>query len=93
MSLPLCRGYYAQAPGTQQGLHPRIRDAIAFPRVLAVLLATLPVVAAGALALGFAGALQFLAPEIPAAAQLREVRVQLPMQVRSPRRQADRAVR
>jgi penicillin-binding protein 1A len=52
------------------------------PRVLVILL-TAVVLAAGALLLGFAGALQYLAPEIPAAAQLREVRVQLPLSVRS----------
>jgi penicillin-binding protein 1A len=48
-----------------------------------VILLTAALVATGALLLGFAGALQYLAPEIPAAAQLREVRVQLPLQVRS----------
>ena len=53
-----------------------------FPRVLVILL-TAALFAAAALALGFAGALQYLGPEIPAAAQLREVRVQLPLQVRS----------
>jgi penicillin-binding protein 1A len=53
-----------------------------FPRVLVILL-TVVLFAAGVLLLGFAGTLQYLAPEIPAAAQLREVRVQLPMQVRS----------
>ncbi len=52
------------------------------PRVLVILL-TAAVLAAGALLLGFAGALQYLAPEIPAAAQLREIRVQLPLSVRS----------
>ena len=53
-----------------------------YPRLLLILLAA-AVFAACALALGFAGALQYLGPEIPAAAQLREVRVQLPLQVRS----------
>jgi len=53
-----------------------------FPRVLVILL-TAALIAAAALALGFAGALQYLGPDIPAAAQLREVRVQLPLQVRS----------
>jgi penicillin-binding protein 1A len=48
-----------------------------------VILLTAALFAAAALALGFAGALQYLGPEIPAAAQLREVRVQLPLQVRS----------
>jgi len=38
---------------------------------------------AGAVGLGFAGALQFLGPEIPAAAELRDVRVQLPLSVYS----------
>ena len=52
------------------------------PRVLVILLTTVLMVA-GALVLGFAGALQYLAPEIPAAAQLREVRVQLPLSVLS----------
>jgi penicillin-binding protein 1A len=48
-----------------------------------VILLTGVVLVAAALLLGFAGALQYLAPEIPAAAQLREVRVQLPLSVRS----------
>jgi penicillin-binding protein 1A len=48
-----------------------------------VILLTAALLATAALALGFAGALQYLGPEIPAAAQLREVRVQLPLQVRS----------
>ncbi len=48
-----------------------------------MILLTAALLATGALLLGFAGALQYLAPEIPAAAQLREVRVQLPLQVRS----------
>ncbi len=44
---------------------------------------TLAIALAGAVALGFAGALQFLEPEIPAAAELRDVRVQLPLSVYS----------
>ena len=48
-----------------------------------VILLTAAVLTAGALLLGFAGALQYLTPEIPAAAQLREIRVQLPLSVRS----------
>src|SRR5688572_11750191 len=53
-----------------------------FPRVLVILL-TAALITAAALVLAFAGTLQYLGPEIPAAAQLREIRVQLPMQVRS----------
>ena len=53
-----------------------------FPRVLVILL-TAALITAAALVLAFAGTLQYLGPEIPAAAQLREIRVQLPLQVRS----------
>jgi penicillin-binding protein 1A len=38
---------------------------------------------AGLVILGFAGAYQFLAPEIPAAAELREIRTQMPLAVYS----------
>jgi len=48
-----------------------------------VTLLTIAIAAAGAVALGFAGAMQFLEPEIPAAAELRDVRVQLPLSVYS----------
>jgi penicillin-binding protein 1A len=44
---------------------------------------TLAIALAGVVVLGFAGALQFLEPEIPAAAELRDVRVQLPLSVYS----------
>ena len=50
---------------------------------LLVTVLTLAIALAGAVALGFAGALQFLEPEIPAAAELRDVRVQLPLSVYS----------
>jgi penicillin-binding protein 1A len=50
---------------------------------LLVTVLTLAMALAGAVALGFAGALQFLEPEIPAAAELRDVRVQLPLSVYS----------
>src|SRR6188474_1941145 len=53
-----------------------------FPRVLVILL-TAALITAAALVLAFAGTLQYLGPEIPAAAQLREIRVQLPLQVLS----------
>ncbi len=44
---------------------------------------TVVIALAGAVVLGFAGALQFVEPEIPAAAELRDVRVQLPLSVYS----------
>ncbi len=44
---------------------------------------TVALVMVGAVVLGFAGAQQFLEPEIPAAAELRDVRVQLPLLVYS----------
>jgi penicillin-binding protein 1A len=55
---------------------------LTLPRLLAVLVA---LVVGGALAivLGFAGAYLYLAPEIPTAAELREVKSQLPLQVLS----------
>ena len=49
--------------------------------LVTVLTVTLALV--GAVILGFAGALQFLEPEIPAAAELRDVRMQLPLSVYS----------
>jgi penicillin-binding protein 1A len=55
---------------------------VTLPRVLVTLL-TLIAAAAAAIVLGFAGAHQFLAPEIPSASELREVRSQLPLQVLS----------
>jgi penicillin-binding protein 1A len=48
-----------------------------------VILLTIAIAVAGAVVLGFAGARQFLEPEIPAAAELRDVRVQLPLSVYS----------
>jgi penicillin-binding protein 1A len=53
---------------------------LTLPRLLAVLVA---IVAGAILAIvvAFAGAYQYLAPEIPTAAELREVRSQLPLQV------------
>jgi penicillin-binding protein 1A len=44
---------------------------------------TIALVLAGLVALGFAGALQFLAPELPPAAELRDVRTQMPLSVYS----------
>jgi len=44
---------------------------------------TIAAALAGLVALGFAGAFQFLEPEIPAAAELRDVRMQLPLHVYS----------
>jgi penicillin-binding protein 1A len=44
---------------------------------------TVAMAVAGAVILGFAGALQFLEPEIPPAAELRDVRLQLPLSVYS----------
>jgi len=44
---------------------------------------TITLALAGGVILGFAGALQFLEPEIPAAAELRDVRMQLPLSVYS----------
>ncbi|MGE5129840.1 MAG: penicillin-binding protein 1A [Sphingomonadaceae bacterium] len=50
---------------------------------LLVTFLTVALVLAGIVVLGFAGAYQFLAPEIPAAAELREVRMQMPLAVYS----------
>jgi penicillin-binding protein 1A len=50
---------------------------------LLVTVLTVALAVAGAVTLGFAGALQFLEPEIPAAAELRDVRLQLPLSVYS----------
>src|SRR5262245_65195177 len=55
---------------------------LTLPRLLAVLVAV-AVAAALAIVLGFAGAYLYLAPEIPTAAELREVKSQLPLQVLS----------
>jgi penicillin-binding protein 1A len=52
------------------------------PKLLVTLL-TLALAVAGLVALGFAGAHQFLEPEIPDAAELREVRTQMPLSVYS----------
>jgi len=48
-----------------------------------VTLLTIAIGVIGAVVLGFAGAMQFLEPEIPAAAELRDVPVQLPLSVYS----------
>ena len=50
---------------------------------LLVMSLTVALALAGLVVLGFAGAYQFLAPEIPAAAELREVRTQMPLAVYS----------
>jgi penicillin-binding protein 1A len=50
---------------------------------LLVTLLTVALALAGLVVLGFAGAYQFLAPEIPAAAELREIRTQMPLAVYS----------
>jgi len=50
---------------------------------LLVTLLTVALALAGLVVLGFAGAHQFLAPEIPAAAELREIRTQMPLAVYS----------
>ena len=50
---------------------------------LLVTLLTIGLAIAGLVALGFAGAHQFLEPEIPDAAELREVRTQMPLSVYS----------
>ena len=55
---------------------------LTLPRFFAVLVAIV-FGAALAIALGFAGAYQYLEPEIPTAAELREIRSQLPLQVLS----------
>ena len=52
------------------------------PRLLVTLL-TIVLAVVGLVALGFAGAHQFLEPEIPDAAELREVRTQMPLSVYS----------
>ena len=52
------------------------------PKLLVTLL-TLALAVAGLVVLGFAGAHQFLEPEIPDAAELREVRTQMPLSVYS----------
>src|SRR5512145_1995258 len=50
---------------------------------LLVTMVTVALALAGLVVLGFAGAHQFLAPEIPAAAELREIRTQMPLAVYS----------
>jgi penicillin-binding protein 1A len=50
---------------------------------LLVISLTIALAAAGVVALGFAGAYQFLEPEIPDAAELRDVRVQMPLAIYS----------
>jgi membrane carboxypeptidase/penicillin-binding protein len=54
-----------------------------FVATLLVTFLTVALACAGFVVLGFAGAYQFLAPEIPAAAELREVRTQMPLAVYS----------
>jgi penicillin-binding protein 1A len=55
---------------------------LTLPRLLAVLAATVVAAVLGVV-LGFAGAYLYLAPEIPTAAELREVKSQLPLRVLS----------
>jgi penicillin-binding protein 1A len=55
---------------------------LTLPRLLAALVAVAVAVAL-AILLGFAGAYLYLEPEIPTAAELREVKSQLPLQVLS----------
>jgi penicillin-binding protein 1A len=50
---------------------------------LLVMMVTVALALAGLVVLGFAGAHQFLAPEIPDAAELREIRTQMPLAVYS----------
>jgi penicillin-binding protein 1A len=50
---------------------------------LLVTLLTIGLALVGAVVLGFAGALQFLRPEIPEAAELRDIRLQLPLSIYS----------
>jgi penicillin-binding protein 1A len=50
---------------------------------LLVTLLTIGLALVGAVALGFAGALQFLRPELPEAAELRDIRLQLPLSIYS----------
>jgi penicillin-binding protein 1A len=52
-------------------------------RRLLVIVLTLVLAVAGLVVLGFAGAFQFLAPDLPRAAELRDVRVQMPLAVYS----------
>jgi penicillin-binding protein 1A len=54
-----------------------------FAAGLLVTLLTIGLALAGAVALGFAGALQYLRPDLPVAASLRDVPVQLPLSVYS----------
>jgi len=88
MSLPLCDGYYAHALRARQGTvltfqnDDYLRMSVIFRRLVAIVL-TLPVAVAIAVPVGFAGAYQFLAPEIPSAASLSEVRSQLPLEIYS----------
>ena len=79
----MCRGYYAQgSPGLTRTASQKLRMRLTLPRLVAALL-TLVIAFAAAVILGFAGAYQYLEPEIPTAAELREVRSQLPLQVLS----------
>ena len=79
----MCRGYYAQgSPGLTRTASQKLRMRLTLKRLLAVLL-TLAVAGIAAVVLGFAGAYVYLEPEIPTAAELREVRSQLPLQVLS----------
>ena len=50
---------------------------------LLVTLLTIGLALVGAVVLGFAGALQFLRPELPEAAELRDIRLQLPLSIYS----------
>jgi penicillin-binding protein 1A len=79
----MCRSYYAStAPRPHKDCVPELRMHFSLPRVL-VSLITIVVALAALVVLAFAGAYQYLAPEIPSAGELREVRSQLPLQVLS----------
>jgi penicillin-binding protein 1A len=79
----LVGGYYAQRSGSGQGTGRSFGNLFeAMKRLLAALLALLFTVPALVL-MGFAGAYQFLAPEIPSADALRAIRTQMPLRVYS----------
>ena len=76
-------GYYAQRVGSRQGTGRSFGNGLdVMKRLLAALLALLFSVPALVL-MGFAGAYQFLAPEIPSAATLRAVKTQMPLRIYS----------
>ena len=81
--MPRVGGYYAQRSGAQQGTGRSFENGSdAMKRVLAALLALL-FSAAAAVTMGFAGAYQFLAPELPEAAALRSVKSQMALRIYS----------